>query len=424
MAKLLRNDSPYPPVPEPDLRAATALAMSLMAIPGRSGDEAGVSEFITDALRSAGVSRRALESDNAHLHTPLGGQTGNLILKLPGTLGGARRMLTSHMDTVPICVGSRPVRRGRLVRSADPTTGLGADDRAGVAVTLNAALEIIKRRLPHPPLTFCWFIQEEVGLFGARHVRKSSLGNPRLAFNWDGGAANKLTVGATGGYRIQIWIQGRASHAGAAPERGVSAIAIASLAIASLVRDGWHGAIQKDGRRGTSNVGIIQGGDATNVVTEKVYLKAEARSHDPDFRQEIVQRIEAAFRKAAEEVRNSEGTTGSVTFNGRLDYESFRLADDQPCVLAAESAIHALGRIPVRAISNGGLDANWLSARGIPTVSLGCGQLEQHTTREALDLDEFHQACRIALRLATASENIGDPPTDAVAEVGQARGKS
>jgi tripeptide aminopeptidase len=330
-------------------------------------------------------------------------------------------MLTSHMDTVPICVGSKPVKRGRHVRSADSTTGLGADDRAGVAATLNAALEIVKRRLPHPPLTFCWFIQEEVGLFGARHVRKSSLGSPQLAFNWDGGAANKLTVGATGGYRLQIWIQGRASHAGAAPEKGVSAIAIASLAIASLVRDGWHGDIQKDGRRGTSNVGIIQGGDATNVVTEKVYLKAEARSHDPTFRQEIVGRIEAAFRQAAEQVRSSEGVTGSVVIKGQLDYESFKLPDDQPCVLAAEGAIRALGRTPVRAISNGGLDANWLSARGIPTVSLGCGQLEQHTTREALDLDEFHQACRVALRLATATENLGGPEANGAVDAGKSR---
>jgi len=41
------------------------------------------------------------------------------------------------MDTVPICVGAKPVRKGNVVRSADPKTGLGADDRAGVAVVLN-----------------------------------------------------------------------------------------------------------------------------------------------------------------------------------------------------------------------------------------------------------------------------------------------
>ena len=40
----------------------------------------------------------------------------------------------------------------------------------------------------------------------------------------------------------------------------------------------------KDGNFGTSNVGFIHGGEATNVVTDRVSLRAEARSHDPEFR--------------------------------------------------------------------------------------------------------------------------------------------
>jgi di/tripeptidase len=59
---------------------------------------------------------------------------------------------------------------------------------------------------------------------------------------------------------------------------------------------------------------------------------------------------------------------------------------------------------PELAISNGGLDANWFTARGIPTVTLGCGQRNIHTTGEELDIAEFHLARRIALRLATATE--------------------
>ena len=64
--------------------------------------------------------------------------------------------------------------------------------------------------------------------------RRDMLGKPRLAFNWDGGAPDKLTIGATGGYRILFEIDGIASHAGGAPEWGVSAIAIAALAIADM----------------------------------------------------------------------------------------------------------------------------------------------------------------------------------------------
>ena len=76
----------------------------------------------------------------------------------------------------------------------------------------------------------------------------SKLGKPKLAFNFDGGSPPKLTIGATGGYRMTIDIRGLASHAGNRPEEGVSAIAIASLAIADLVKNGWHGLID-EGRR-------------------------------------------------------------------------------------------------------------------------------------------------------------------------------
>ncbi len=56
-------------------------------------------------------------------------------------------------------------------------------------------------------------------------------------------------------------------------------------------------------------------------------------------------------------------------------------------------------------IANGGLDANWLTARGIPSVTMGCGQRDPHTVKETLDLEDFEGACRIALRLATATES-------------------
>jgi tripeptide aminopeptidase len=311
-------------------------------------------------------------------------------------------MLSAHLDTVPICVGSQPVRQGDLVRSANPDTGLGADDRAGVAVILNAALEILRRGLPHPPLTFCWFIQEETGLHGSRCLMKKRLGKPALAFNWDGGSPAKLTVGATGGYRLGIEVRGLASHAGNTPEWGVSAIAVAALAIADLHRGGWHGDVRKGRQCGTSNVGVIQGGDATNVVTDRVRIRAEARSHQPRFRQRIVAEIEKAFRKAAAEVKNAGGATGSVQIDGRLDYESYRLNDKEPCVGLAADAVRASGREPELAVTNGGLDANWLVKHGIPTVSLGCGQVHPHMTSEALLVPDFQDACRIALRLATA----------------------
>jgi tripeptide aminopeptidase len=392
--------------PEPDLGAALDRVLKLMAIPGKSGEESRVVEFITKQLRKAGVPASAIATDDTHRRTPHGGEVGNLICTLPGTVRAPRRLLMAHMDTVPLCVGSKPALKGRFVHSADKQTGLGADDRAGCAVVLTAALEIIRRKLPHPPLTLFWPIQEEVGLYGAHFAKLSLLKKPKLAFNWDGGPAEKLTVGATGAYRIAVEVEGLASHAGGAPEHGISAISIAGLAIAELERHGWLGDVRKADRHGTSNIGVIHGGAATNVVTDHVVLKAEARSHDPAFRREILAAIENAFQHAAGAVRNVSGQTGKVRLTSRLDYEAFRLDSHEPCVLAAEAAVRAAGAEPLRAITNGGLDANWLTAHGIPTVTLGCGQQNVHTTSEQLDVRAFELACRIGLRLATATESL------------------
>lgn len=81
--------------------------------------------------------------------------------------------------------------------------------------------------------------------------------------------------GATGGYGIRIVLRGIASHAGGAPQWGISAIAMAALAIADLQRGGWHGAIEKGRQRGTSNVGFIKAdelGSTSNQVADEMAM--------------------------------------------------------------------------------------------------------------------------------------------------------
>ena len=122
---------------------AVELITQLMAIPGPSGGEVAVAGFIKDALRAAGVAANRMRHDNAHKRSGRGGAVGNLIVQLPGSKGRGReprRLLMAHMDTVPICVGCKPRRRGGVIESADPATGLGADNRSGCAAVLIAAL--------------------------------------------------------------------------------------------------------------------------------------------------------------------------------------------------------------------------------------------------------------------------------------------
>ena len=383
--------------------AAIQLVTDLIAIPGKSTQEGRVVQFLRDALKRAGVSDAQVTIDDANKRSSAGGEVGNLIVKLPGTKRGPRRLLMAHVDTVPLAVGAKPVLDGQIIKSSDPNTALGGDDRAGTAVILNALLTILKQKLPHPPLTFFWPVQEEIGLLGARHVQPRSLGNPKLCFNWDGGAAHVAAIGATGGYDINIDVYGIPAHAGAHPEQGASAIAMASLAIADHTANGWHGLIVKGKHRGTSNVGLITGGEATNVVTPHTRVRAEARSHDPKFRLKIVNAFRDAFTKAAKQVRTDAGQPGRVDFRSDLKYESFQLPLDDPSVITACDAIRAVGLEPETRVSNGGLDANWMTAHGLPTVTLGCGQAGIHTTDEILHIASYLSACEIALRLASTA---------------------
>ena len=386
---------------ELDRTAAVKLVLELMAVPGRSKQEGRIVELIRSKLLAAGVKPSHITTDKCTREIPGGGEVGNLIVNLPGTKRGPRRLLMAHLDTVPICVGCQPRWDADVIRSADSSTGLGGDNRAGVAVVLTAALELIRQQRPHPPLTLFFPVQEEIGLYGARYVSTNKLGSPDFCFNWDGGEPRFVTIGATGDYAIEIEIDGLASHAGVHPERGINAIAIASLAIADLTQNGWHGLIEKGKQRGTSNVGIVHAGEATNVVTPKLTLKAEARSHNPVFRKKIVDAYRKAFEKAAKSVKSADGKCGRISFKADLKYESFRLDPKEQVVALAKSAIERLGLTPELCIGNGGLDANWMTAHGFPTVTLGCGQRDIHTVSEWLHVPSFLYGCEIGLLLAS-----------------------
>jgi tripeptide aminopeptidase len=390
---------------EVQLEKATDRFLKLTAIPGKSGEEKEVAEAIVDILLDAGLDRECITFDEAHKSTRIAGNCGNLIVRLPGKGEGPRTLLSAHMDTVPICLGAEPIVEGGEVRSRGQT-GLGADNRSGCAAILTAAVERLtgpKKRLP--PAVLLFTVQEEVGLEGARHLDRSKIGEVDRAFNFDGGVVEKVTTGAIGGERMELRVTGIPSHAGAAPEQGVSAIVIASRAIAELYESGWLGKIEKAEGVGTANVGVIHGGLATNVITEEVTLRAEARSHDAAMRERIVFQIRSAFERATEATANVNGQHGKCEFASRVDYESFSLPEDDPSIACLEATLRELGRTPYRAVVDGGLDANWLNLHGIPAVTVGCGQRNIHTAEERLNLPDYHDACRIATQMICTVED-------------------
>ena len=389
-----------------DAKAAEAHLMRFLAIDGVTGEEKAIGEAVIDELVKVGVPKSAIRFDDAHKRIPVPTETGNLIVDLPGTAEGPHLLFSTHLDTVPLCRGAKPKLEGRRIVS-DGTTALGGDNRTGCGVLVSLAETLIKHKLPHPKITLLFTVREESGLHGARELNPKDLGGPVMCINIDSQKPEDIITGAVGQENWEVAIKGRASHAGLAPDKGISATLVGALGLANARRDGWFGKIEKSNGKGTSNVGIFGGkdgkaaGDATNVVTDYVWMKGEARSNESAFAAAVAEAFKSAFEEAKQAVKATDGATAEVEFSHVKAYPPFNLAEDAPAVSRIAAAITALGLTPNLVFSPGGLDANWLDKHGIPTVTIGAGQHEVHTVKEFVDLDQYVAGCKVAVLAAT-----------------------
>lgn len=394
-------------LPPVDTKSAEDLLMRYLGIEGVSGEEKAIAEAIVADLKAAGVPASAISFDTAHERIPLPTQTGNLYVRLPGTAAGKPIAFATHMDVVPLCAGAKPKRSGKRI-VGDGTTALGGDNRTGCAVLVTLAQTLLKHNLPHPPITLIFTVREESGLQGARFMDKEILKGVTMCFNVDSKIPADLITGAVGAERWDVEILGKAAHAGVAPEKGISSTLVAALALAEVRRGGWFGKVVKGKQRGTSNAGIFAGkdkisaaGNATNVVTDHVYIRGETRSPEAKFASAITAAYKAAFVKAAKQVKDDKGGTAKLKFSSRAEYPSFNIKDSSPAVAHAKRAALSIGLKPKTLFSNGGLDANWFAKYGVPTVTIGAGQYEIHTVKEYVELAEYAQGCQLAVALAT-----------------------
>lgn len=387
-----------------DDRALNRL-MRFLAVEGITGREAAIAQEVVRALHEAAVPADWIHFDEANKKIPAPTETGNLIVTMPGTHPGPRRLFMTHLDTVPLCAGAVPLRKGKRIVPAGKTA-LGGDNRTGVGCLVTMIASLIEQHRPHPPLTVLFTVREESGLWGARFVEPAEIGDPVMGFNVDGRLPHEITTGAVGAERWEVEITGRAAHAGVHPEQGISATMVAAVALADVHANGWFGKIRKK-KEGTSNVGSVgdrdgrSAGEATNVVTDYVRIHGESRSHDTAFAQAITTAYRDAFRRATKKVRDHRGRTAKVRFQSRRDYYPFRLKDDSPVVEFAQAAARRAGLKPTLRIANGGLDANWTVRQGIPTITFGAGQNEIHTIDEYVEIKDYLDGCRMALALAS-----------------------
>lgn len=363
--------------------------LKLVQIDSPTFKEGKVSRYLQEKLTSLDCE---VFVDNAGEKT--GGETGNIIARFPSNNGTDNSvMFAAHMDCVPPCEGVNPVVEGTMVKT-DGKTVLGGDDKAGIAAILEL-LEVLKESdIPHGPVEILFDIAEEGGLFGVKHLDLTQF-KSKAGYCLDSDKIDELTLESPGAYRIDYTIKGKASHAGVEPDKGISAILIASKAISRMK-------LGKIDDETTANVGAIKGGSATNIITPEVFIKAEARSRNEEKLEQQVESMTQAFLDVIEE---SAITIDGEVFKAELvekrdhDYPPMKLTEDSLVFTLAKEAAIELGIEMKPVVSGGGTDANILNSSGMEVSVIGGGMAKVHTTEEYIDLKDIEKAAELILQV-------------------------
>lgn len=361
--------------------------LKLVQIDSLSKKEKAVALVLQKDLEALGAKVEFDEAGQA-----VGGEIGNLIARLPGTDPSRRPLLLSaHMDTVVPGEGIKPIVDGKKIRS-DGTTILGGDDKSGISIIVEVLRTLQEKKLPHGEIEIAFTICEEFGLLGAKHLDFGRL-KSRDGLVLDCDNVNILFTKSPSSDRLEFKVHGLEAHAGVCPERGVSAVQIAADAISQM----------KLGRidpETTANIGIIQGGSATNIVPNYVYVKAETRSHNEEKLAAQNGHMQECFRKAAEKFwvdLDGKRISGRVEEKVWRDYDRMNVPENAPIVQAVMRAAQALSYKVQTHATGGGCDANVFNKKGITVANLGTGMHDIHTVKEWLAIDEMNQAAEIVL---------------------------
>ena len=359
----------------------------LVEIDSISKEEGAISNEIRKILKSLGAE---IVVDNAG--EKIGSDTGNLIAKFEGNTQAPPLLLNAHMDTVEPGRGVTSVLKDGVFTS-DGTTILGADDKSAIAIIIETIRVIQENDLPYGPLELVFTICEEVGLQGAKHL-DFSLITAEYGYALDATDTEGIVTRAPSANRLEFKVHGKEAHAGAAPEKGINAISLASKAIAELE-------VGRIDRETTCNLGLIEGGTATNIVPNLVTVKGEVRSHDEEKLNQVTDQIVSAFKTVIDGFKGASGGDGLPRLEIQVDSDFRRthIPDDHPTVSLARKASENLGRKMVTKTSGGGADANIFFEKGIVTGVLGTGMKDMHSMQESVRLDDMVKTTELLLEI-------------------------
>jgi tripeptide aminopeptidase len=297
------------------------------------------------------------------------------------------------MDTVVPGKGVKPVIDGNIIRT-DGTTILGGDDKSGVAIIIETIRALKENGLEHSDIECVFTICEEVGLQGAKNVDVTRL-KAKYGLVLDSDDVGYLFTRAPSSDSLEFKVHGLEAHAGVCPERGLSAIQIASTAIANM----------KLGRlddETTANIGVIQGGMATNIVPNLVTVKGEARSHNDAKLDAQVAHMKKCFEDAvAGQSVSVDGKTiaAKVEIEVTRSYDSMNVSDESHIVRLVKQAATNLKQEVKSMATGGGCDANVFNRRGIEVANLGTGMQDIHTVKEWLNIEDLYLSGQIVFEI-------------------------
>ncbi len=361
--------------------------LELVEINSESFHEKEIHRFLMQRLQEMGC-RVVTDNAGSHYQTDA---PGNIFGFLKGTVKSKPILLCAHMDTVTPGQGVKPVVKKDRVTS-DGTTILGADDKAGLAIILEVLQTLKEEKKPHPPIEVLFTLTEENGMCGAKRADYKQL-KSREGLILDNEEGAEVLIQGPAVNTIEIWVKGLASHAGVYPEKGISAVEVAAYAISRMKL----GRIDKDT---VANMAIIQGGKATNIVTDEVYIKGEARSLSNAKLAKQTAHMKACFDEAVKHyTKTIDGKIckPSVKFMPVLRYPAVNVPKNHPLIKQLISCAKKEGIVMRACASGGGCDANVLSGYGFTLPNLGVGVRNCHTKQEYLLLKEFFAACNVVL---------------------------
>lgn len=277
---------------------------------------------------------------------------------------------------------------GNDIITADGTTLLGADNKAGLAEIVDAMRYLIQHpEIKHGPIKVCFTPDEEVGR-GTEKIRLDRFG-AKYAYTVDGESLGEIENETFCADTVILTIQGFNCHPGYAKNKLVNAIKIAADFIDALPKDSLSPETT-EGREGYVHPYVVNGG--VDVTTIKILIR--------DFEEAGLKEKEAFLKALAEEIV-SKYPKASFKFEVQESYRNMRYVLDQhpQVVQYALEAVERAGIKPKLNIIRGGTDGSRLSYMGLPCPNIFAGEHAFHSRLEWISVQDMQKAVDVIVNL-------------------------